>query len=141
MNKKIVLYICFFFILGTLLIFALVTLDKRIEKNSIFINDNMTNETLEPINKMNGDFVQNQIMISFDKKYSEEEIKNTISSIRELKQSKILFDKSYILTLNKEFKSRTELYNYCKELVNNTIITNCEANNIIRLDDCSKGPC
>ena len=143
MNKRVVLYICFFFILVVLLIITHITLSKRIVDNKY--NGTTTNQTKvkdisDPIT-LDGDYVKNQVIISFDKSVSEADIKSTINSIKELNKSESLFDNTYVLTINVEFDSRNDLNNFCKNLVSNTKVSNCEANNIIRLDDCTKGPC
>ena len=87
------------------------------------------------------DYVDNEIIVTINKKLSESELKSFFNSLAGLKEYSNLMDNTYDLTFDITFYSRNELNNYCKVLKENAYVEVCEANNIIKLDDCSKGPC
>ena len=97
----------------------------------------------EPIGKSKYDFVDNQVMISVYKGTTYSEIEEFFNKQTDIINKKPLGSNGYLLTLNHSFGNRRELTTYCSEIVANNkgVIEYCEANNIIKLDDCSKGPC
>lgn len=86
-------------------------------------------------------FVDNQVLIMFEDNVTEEEKNNFFNSLPDLLNYNHIGGTSYAVTLNRTFETRNELGNYCRSLTKNIFIKVCEANNIIRLDDCDKGPC
>jgi len=87
------------------------------------------------------DFVDNEVIITFEDNVTLEEKENFFDSLSNLSYSKELYDNTYVLELNRHFETRSEVIIYCDNLNKNIFIKYCEPNNIIKLDDCSKGPC
>ena len=87
------------------------------------------------------DFVDNEVIISFYDDVTFEEKEKFFDSLFDLSNSKELYDNTYVLELNRHFETRSEVNSYCDYLNKNVFIKYCEPNNIIKLDDCSKGPC
>ena len=87
-------------------------------------------------------FVDNEVMVSFQDKATEEQIKKAISSVKGLKSYTDDYG-IYVLELNFSFNTIYELNQFCKEFVanNKNVVKYCEANHIITIPDCSKGPC
>ena len=87
------------------------------------------------------------ILIVLDKTKTQKEIieypveENRTIIRKEDKEYEYLRLNTYVVTLNHDFNSRNELNNYCKKIEQHKEVLYCEANNIILLDDCSKGPC
>ena len=82
-------------------------------------------------------FVKNQVIISF--KNSAEEILNSIENITKVE---IIGDNTYVITFENDFPDLESLNTYCTNLQNShNEIEYCESNQIIKIDDCSKGPC
>ena len=146
MNKKLALYIGLFFSLVILLIITFIIINKKIlnreEYNRILRDANNTNETIiKTIVNPGSSFVNNQVLIMFNDKASKEEVEKSLKSIPNVVETDSLFDYSYSLTLDITFNNLEELHNYCKEIQKDKLITVCEPNHIIKIDDCSKGPC
>ena len=91
--------------------------------------------------RVDDSYVKNEILVGFKDNYSYEEIENYIDSLEDVNGYDKLSDKSYVIMFNHEFDTRQILNSYCNDLEKNSIVDYCEANNIIKLDDCSKGPC
>ncbi len=87
------------------------------------------------------DFVNNEVIITFYDDATNEEKEDFFDSISDLSYSRNLYDNTYVLELNRSFETRSEVIIYCDQLNKNKSIKYCEPNNIIKLDDCSKGPC
>lgn len=139
MNKKVVLYICLFCILVVLLVAAFLFVNKRISNKEEYHKANTTNETIRSREEEN--FVKNQIIVGFDEKESNDDITRTLDNLEGLKSHETLGLNAYLVTFKENFKSLNDIKNYCNQLVKDTIISVCEPNHIIQLDDCSKGPC
>jgi len=148
-NRKLVLYISLFIALIVLLIITYTIVSNKINEKSFYKMKPIeyTNETEEPIygepihGKPRDSFVKNQVLIMFDEKASKEEVESSLEKIKYVTKKESLFDYSYSLTLSITFNNLGELNNYCKEIQKDKLITVCEPNHIIYLDDCSKGPC
>lgn len=96
----------------------------------------------EPIiKKEDRDFVDNEIIVSFKEDVTEEEKRDFINGITIINDYNVIGSNIYVLTLNRTFQTRSELNEYCSFIESNVFVEHCEANNIIKLDDCSKGPC
>lgn len=109
-----------------------------------YYRDNLKPRTL-PIREykpiQDRDFVDNEVIISFYDDVTFEEKEKFFDSLFDLSNSKELYDNTYVLELNRHFETRSEVNSYCDYLNKNVFIKYCEPNNIIKLDDCSKGPC
>ncbi len=112
-----------------------------------YYRDNLVPRTLpirrykpiEPIN--NNDFVENEVIIGFYDNAKELDIENYIYNLPAVIYYESLIDgESYVLTIDHNFNSRSDLNRYCNS-IKDKYIEYCEANNIYKLDDCSKGPC
>lgn len=104
---------------------------------------NVIEPEIKPIKDSKYDFVDNQVMISIKKSATESEIEEFFNKHTEIINKKSLGVNGYLITIDHSFNNRNELLNYCNNLAskNKNVIEYCEANNIIKLDDCSKGPC
>lgn len=88
------------------------------------------------------DFVRNEIIISFNDNYSVLQIEDFLRNLDNFESYDTINGKEYVVVFTKDFDSRAEILNYCNKLsMNNSNIKYCEPNDIIMLDDCSKGPC
>ena len=97
MNKKILLYICLVFILVVLLLIACLQYKNKIDDNYYKSNNSQKDliksiELNDTLDKLDNDYVKNQVIISFDKNASINEIDDTLDSINDLKESSSLFD-------------------------------------------------
>ena len=110
-----------------------------------YYRDNLKPTTLPIIREykpiQDRDFVDNEVIISFYDDVTFEEKEKFFDSLFDLSNSKELYDNTYVLELNRHFETRSEVNSYCDYLNKNVFIKYCEPNNIIKLDDCSKGPC
>ena len=92
--------------------------------------------------KQNNNYVKNEIILVFNDIYLDIDEDSFIESLENYSYHDIIYDATYVIGFSKDFETRSELNNYCKELTdNNDFINYCEANNKIVLDDCNKGPC
>ncbi len=134
--KKRTTYICIFL---AILIIILIVLDKTKTQKEIIEFPVEENRTI--IRKEDKDFVSNQVLLSFKDNSVDSEIESFFKKIDDVKEYEYLGLNTYVVTLNHDFNSRNELNNYCKKIEQHKEVLYCEANNIILLDDCSKGPC
>ena len=148
MNKKAILYLGISLILVGLLILAFIAVEEKINrKYDHLLKENRTNETDLPEEEYDHElsdrlgFVSNNVIVSFDDSLSQQEIISFIASRPEIIKADQMFENSYKLTLEKDFKSSKELNDYCRELERNEKLKYCEKNQIIKIDDCTKGPC
>jgi len=97
--------------------------------------------TARSTNGVYSNFVKNEVLITFRDKVDEEtrkEIMNTLPNLSNYTESYDL----YVAELKKDFRTLSDLKDYCKKLTNNYIeIQFCEPNYIITIPDCNKGPC
>ncbi len=88
------------------------------------------------------DFVPNEVILMFKEDADDEEIKGVFDRIPDLNSYEVIHNRSYLIKLNHDFNSRYEINSFCNSLENEKeFLESCEANNIYKLDDCSKGPC
>ena len=115
-----------------------------------YYKDNFKYEVIsKPINRpipkpdpiKDRDFVENEVIINFYDDVTETEKDNFFSGYTDIINHESIGLNMYVLTLNRNFETRSEVVNYCRNLSTNIFIEYCEPNNIIKLDDCSKGPC
>ncbi len=134
MNTKSITYICI--ALAVIVIFLVFT-NLNYSQEPVIIPDG--NRTIKPI--IENDFVKNEVLIGIKDKVNKNEIENYLKTFPEIENYETLGYGSYVITVNYEFENRKELGEFCNKLLKNKSIKYCEANNIIKLDDCSKGPC
>lgn len=134
MNTKTITYICI--ALAAIVIFLVFTNLNYSQEPDIVIDKN---ETIK--HTIDNDFVKNEVLIGIKENVNKKEIEDYFKTISEIDNYETLGYGSYVITVNYEFENRKELGEFCNKLLKNKSIEYCEANNIIKLDDCSKGPC
>ena len=134
MNTKTITYICI--ALAAIVIFLVFTNLNYSQEPDIVIDKN---ETIK--HAIDNDFVKNEVLIGIKDNVTKKEIEDYLKTISEIENYETLGYGSYVITINYEFENREELGEFCNKLLKNKSIEYCEANNIIKLDDCSKGPC
>lgn len=141
MNSKTITYIC----VGiAVVVLFLVFTNLNYSEEPIISGKNESEIYLgEPVEGKieRDDFVKNEVMISFKDNASTSEIERYLKGLSDVKSYDDLGINIYVLTLNFDFESRSELNKYCSTLTKSNLVEYCEPNNIIKLDDCSKGPC
>lgn len=128
MNDKTITYICIFI---AVVIILMIGFNFKVSEES----------NIAPVSYTDNDFVKNEVLIGLSEEYTSSILERFLSNESDIKDFETLDNKTYVVTLNYDFKSREELNNYCDYLTKNKFIQYCEANNIIKLDDCTKGPC
>ena len=134
MNTKSITYICI--ALAVIVIFLVFTNLNYSQEPEVILDGN---GTIKPM--PNDDFVKNEVLIGIKDNITKKEIEDYLKTISEIENYETLGYGSYVITVNYEFENRKELGEFCNKLLKNKSIKYCEANNIIKLDDCSKGPC
>ncbi len=113
--------------------------ESKREKTTITKKNKIT--TARTTNGVYSNFVKNEVLITFRDKVDEETRKEIINSLPNLNNYTESYD-LYVAELKKDFRTLSDLKDYCKKLTNNyTEIQYCEPNYIITIPDCNKGPC
>ena len=136
MDSKKITYICIgIAIVIIILIFTNFNYSQEPIIEDPYIDNNQTKRVID------NDFMPNEVIIGLKDNTYDLDIDNYLYSLPAvIHYESLIDDNTYVLTIDHNFNSRRDLNNYCNS-IKDKYIEYCEANNIIKLDDCSKGPC